>query len=329
MTRAEFQELLAKWCQDENFNSLRLLELKQDIEFLENVLYNDYQPTNHGAHADFGSRIATWIGNLDNETDQQTLLTILRYLMFISRDNFEAAHRTAYSDNVVKWLLNINRIDIFNPNAAITLNACVASTLFTQITDSFRLNEFLRVNNISGQSSRYNWHDHPNNWDRDAFCRDRLNSASDRPFRYLVLFEDFIGSGTQMKEIIDRAVTIENIQILLCPLCICPKGANTAREYARKYPRFTYSPVLELDDKYLISRVSKPGEPIEFGRIRDLAIKIHNKIRNGNQEFGPFGFQDTGALIVKHDNCPDNTLPVIHKSNPPDWFPIFLRVSRE
>lgn len=328
MTRLEFQGLLAKWCQDTNLDHLGLQELKRDIEFLEHVLYNDYHPTSAGRHLDFGGRLSAWIGNLDDETDQQTLLTIFRYLLFISRDNFEAAHRTAFSKNVIQWLFELNRPNIFNGTAENVLRECLRRTKYTEITGSFRLEEFIRINDLN-DNLRYTWLQHVVDWDRNNFRLNHLNFGSAEPKQYLVMFEDFVGSGSQMSEVLDLAVLIPDVEILLCPLFICPTGHILAEQYAADYAHLTYSPLLELASDYLISPVTIINEPTEFVAIRELINRVQPRVAGGRQDFGPFGFGEIGALVVKHDNCPDNTIPAIHKLTPEEWNPLFYRVSRE
>lgn len=328
MTRLEFQNLLSLWCQSTELDSLEIQELKRDIEFLEHVLYNDYTPTSQGRHLDFGGRLSAWIGNLNDEADQQTLLTIFRYLLFISRDNFEASHRTVFSKNVVKWMMDINNLNVFDVNTAQTLTDCLNSTRYSQITGSFRLQEFIRINGLDGQP-RYTWLEHFDGWNRNNFCRDYLNIGTANPIQYLVLFEDFVGSGSQMSDILELAIRIPNVNILLCPLFICPGGKTVAEHYAALNPRLTYSPLLELSPNYLVGPAANINEPEGFAAIRELITRIHPRVAGGQQEYGPFGFGETGALVVKHDNCPDNTIPVIHKPNLEEWSPVFYRVPRE
>lgn len=328
MTRSEFQALLTKWCQDLTLEHLCLQELKEDIEFLEHVLYNDYHPTSQGRHSDFGGRLSKWIGNVDNEADQRTLLTFFRYLLFISRDNFEAAHRTAFSKNVVRWLLELNQPNIFDNGTAQVLQTLLNRTRYTQITGSFRLEEFIRINGFDGEP-RYTWIEHLPGWNRNNFRRDYLDFGSATPVEYLVMFEDFVGSGSQMSEVLDLAVQIPDVHILLCPLFICPAGNAVAERYATNNPNLTYSPLLELSENYLVTPAPSANEPSEFNAIRELITRVHPRVAGGLQEYGAFGFGNTGALIVKHDNCPDNTIPAIHKLSVGQWDPIFYRVSRE
>lgn len=328
MTRDEFKNILAKWCQDTNLDYLGLQDLKRDIDFLEHVLYNDYSPTSAGLHLDFRARLSAWVGNLDTETDQQTLLITLKYLLFVSKDNITATYRTAYTKNVIQWLCDLKQPSMFDGTAETVVRECLSETRFTEITGSFNLQEFIRINSLI-DGLRYTWLQHAVDWNRNNFRRDVLDFGSQTPKKYLVLFEDFVGSGEQMSEILDFAVSIPDVEILLCPIFICPAGKIVAEQYAATNAHLTYSPVQELSADWLIAPNSTINEPTDFVAIRELITRVHPRIAGGRQDFGAFGFNDTGALVVKHDNCPDNTIPVIHKFTDEEWAPLFFRVPRE
>ena len=123
-----------------------------------------------------------------------------------------------------------------------------------------------------------------------------------------------------------------NVDVLLCPIVICPGGAKLARELEAKYPRLTYSPVLEIPDKHFIMPEGVYGEHEDFARIRNTLYATYDKVKGTSGSWGPnhspFGYKNTGAIFVKHDNCPDNSVPALHHRSDLGWEPLFYRTSR-
>lgn len=331
MNRAEFRSILRRWCLEDAQGKKGIEELKRDIEFLERELFHEYSVTAHGQHSSFGSRLARWIGNLASDADRQNLYRVLAHLFFIGKKEQDAAYRTAYSKHVMQWLMKNSNIDPFDPNAGILLEQEVAATRFTEITDSFGIRDFCLTNEIQTEALRYKWEGNTNNWNAADFRRDvlRENRVNEIPRRNLVLFEDFVGSGSQMLRAVDLAVRIgPDVNVLLCPLFICPDGFTQAINRSNAFNHFSFSPVLAFEKRFFISGYRTAGENSDFERVRRLLLKIHPKIQGGLQEYGPFGYEQTGAFVVPHSNCPDNTVPAIHKKRDGSWDPLFLRNSR-
>ena len=332
MTRPEFQSLLASWCQDTTLDTSALTQLKDDIEFLEGNLFGDYRPTSQGAHLAFGDRLAKWIGNCTTDADRRTLFLIFKHLFFISRDNFDSAYRTAYSKCIISWLIGCTNVNVFEADAAAQIESSLSKLVYTQITDSFRLVDFIHLNGLHGQT-RYTWEEHKEGWLCADFCDRRLRRGHANEKKFLVLFEDFVGSGSQMLTAVKNAVSIvheiPDLQVLLCPLFICPVGHRLATRLAAQHPCLTYLPVLAFERKFFVRPKPVNREYSDFASFRELVKRVDPLVSTGVQDFGPFGYRNTGALIVKHDNTPDNSLPIIHRRRPGTWEPVFFRTSRE
>jgi len=331
MTREEFREILVDWCRSDVDSQNVYSETKAMIEFFEKVLFEEYVPVRAGDHGAFGLRLARWIGSAEIENDRRNLFLLLRYLFFLGPEDMKSAHLTAYSKNVLSWLIEIGSIPLFSPTAMNDLRQLVADTAFTEITDSFDVSTFVRINNIHGERIRFNWAQHIDNWDGNYFRETVLQNGRKR---YLALFEDFVGSGSQVEDAIRVACEIDqNLHVLFCPIIICPRGAVMAKGLANHYANLTYSPVLELTDEHFISRRRQPNENADFQEIRETLINVHTKVAGSHGSWaqwrGPFGYRDTGALIVKFDNCPDNSVPALHHRSDLGWNPLFYRASRE
>ncbi|MCQ0090264.1 hypothetical protein [Roseovarius sp. M141] len=331
MTRAEFRTILQRWCLEDARDADGIEDLKRDLEFLERELFHEYSVTAYGGHANFGARLAYWIGNLNNDADRKELYRVLAHLFFIGRGEQEAAYRTAYSKHVMQWLMRVANIDPFQNNASQMLAQELAATRFTEVTDSFGIRAFCTANQIQTEALRYKWEGNTENWDPAAFRRSVLDEDANGNVvrKNLVLLEDFVGSGSQMLDAVDLAVSLgPEVNVLLCPLFICPEGADEARNRSNAINHFDYSPVLEFDQRFFISPAPLADENPEFARIRRLLQKIHPLIQGGPQEYGPFGYRQTGGFVVPYANCPDNTVPAIHKRMEDSWRPLFLRNSR-
>ena len=168
-----------------------------------------------------------------------------------------AGYRTAYSRNIASWLMDVEGLPFFGGDTEARLTTAVEETGFTEVTDSFGLGNFLRWNNIVGHGLRFTWEQHLSTWDPNAFMRDVMHCGTGTPRRYLVLLEDFVGSGSQMETAVNLACSLTNVErVLLCPIVICPDGGDCARRLAKRHGNLDYSPVLELPEEAFISEVA-------------------------------------------------------------------------
>ena len=337
MTRTEFRELLSTWDQSDSEEARKFSHIRSLTDFLEEVLYEEYEPTTAGNHGNFGYRLARWIGNAERENHRKALFLLLGHLIFFGRDQMQAGYLTAFSKNVLHWLMAIEKLPFFHEDTEQKLRSALSRTVFTEITDSFGLTRFLHLNNVAGHKQRYTWEQHKKRWKKRRFMRQVMGkkwwSCKGKKDR-LVLFEDFVGSGSQMHAAVERACSLSKaIPVLLCPVVICPGGANLGRSLARKHAHLTFSPVIELPRNSFLGKDPRDQEHPDFDAIRNTLISLHPKVSgtkgSWRQSTSPFGYRDTGAIFCKHDNCPDNTVPAIHHGSDLGWKPLFHRTSRE
>ena len=334
MTTEELRGLLADWCQSVGGLSKDISEIRSLTDFLEQVLYEEYEPGRVGAQGQFPARLARWIGGAESDDDKRSLYLLVGRLVFFGREQMMAGYRTAYSRNVALWLMEIEGLPFFGSDTGPKLDAAVAETAFTEITDSFRLGDFLRWNNIAAVGPRYTWEQHLAGWDHATFMQQIMRTDSEAPRKNLVLMEDFIGSGKQMESAVEKACSVpKNYNVLLCPIVICPDGAARARELVERHGHLTYSPVMQLPENAFISEDSIAGEHGHHPLIRDTLVALHSKVRgtpgSWPQETSEFGYEDTGAVFCKYDNCPDNSVPILHHRSDLGWSPLFPRTARE
>ena len=329
----ELRALLADWCQSDDGLSADLSEIKSRTDFLEQVLYRNYESAQVGAQGEFRIRLAHWIGGAESDKDKRSLYLLLGRLIYFGRKQIMAGYLTAYSKNIALWLMEIEGLPFFGSDTEARLSAAVEETAFTEITDSFRLGDFLRWNNIAAKGKRYTWEQHLSSWEETAFTEEIMHSNSRKPRKNLVLMEDFVGSGIQMEAAVEKACSLsETYNVLLCPIIICPDGVSRARALVDKHRYFNYSPVMELPENAFISEHPIAVEHAHHPLIRETLLSLHGKVRGTKgswpQETPPFGYENTGAIFCKYDNCPDNSVPILHHCSNLGWSPLFPRTPR-
>lgn len=325
----DFLIKLATWIRADPDNETGIRSLKSKVDYLADVLYHEYRPTMAGQHGEFRYRLERWINSAATDEQKRQMFLLLEYLFFVGQKEFDALYLTAFSRHVAEWLLISENISITDPQAHLRMRQSVATTFFTAVTDSFNLGDFIRINGIQGANRRFIWEQGLRaNFSEATFMAEEMPGK-----RRIVLLEDFVGSGSQMERAVHAACSLAgHIPVLLCPLVICPDGAALARQLANQYQNLTFRPALELHPKDFVRPTRALDEPVLFEHIRNLVQEVHPLVVGNsgwNQNYGPFGYEQTGALIVKFDNCPDNTLPLLHRASDSPWHPLFFRVSRE
>ena len=294
------------------------------IQYLGRIAFDDYEPAQFER---FDERLDRWIHNVANENDQQTLFLLLNYLFFIGRPEFESLCRAAYNGNVLRWLVDQLDVDLKDPSAIDRLDEGVATTWFCPITDSMRINSFLKANGLSGQSHRPDWRSLTKFANPDKI----LDYVTDNGIQRIVLLEDFVGSGTQIRSAITFAATISNdIPILAIPLVVCPAGHQVGCELEETHANVSYDAVLQISSTSLITPDASTNEPPFFQAVRDLIPRVRTRLQNPASDVESqryHGYKGTGAVIAMYSNCPNNTLPIIHDETD-EWQPLFPRIRR-
>ena len=294
------------------------------IQYLARTLFEDYEPSQF---VPFDERLDRWLHNVTDDHDQQTLFHLLAYLFFLGRSEFESLCRAAYNGPVHRWLVELLKIDIADPTAANRLDTAVGETWFCPITDSLRINSFLKVNKLTGKSHRPDWRS------LTAFGDPRkiLQYTAANRIRRVVLLEDFVGTGTQMRSAVEFAAALSNnLAILTLPLVSCPDADDVGHRLEATHPNVSYTSVITIGPELLIKADAQPGEPAVFSRVRDLISRVKTRLNNPardpeSQRY--HGYKGTGAVFATHSNCPDNSLPIISDKTA-NWDPLFPRIER-
>lgn len=296
-----------------------LIALRDQLAWLQAELFDEYEPNRYES---FDDCLAKWLLNSADEDAQIKMFRLLKHLFFVGKKQIDALQRSAYSDKTVRWLVDVLDLNIVDENLNELIDHAVQRTWFCPITDSLRINGFLKVNGLNGHDHRPDWRSLEQFGDQD-----RLRQyVVDEDIEQLVLIEDFVGSGTQMNGPIRWAAqTLPNVQILVVPLICCPDGVTVGQTISQECANVSFSPCLSLRPELFVSSTAKPEEPSAFSDIRPVIQSIRNRL--GVFEHHPYGFEGTGALVTLYSNCPDNTLPLIH-SQTDTWDPLFSRIRR-
>ncbi|PTB97335.1 hypothetical protein C9994_03370 [Marivirga lumbricoides] len=308
-------------------------DINAQLNFFASELFHDYQPTQSLA-SNFKSRLENWLSNLTNDEDRKTLFKILPHIFYVGSKEFNNLFRVAYNEIIAKWLIDVNNIRFDNIQVAKTqIDDSLKQCWICPITDSFNVNSFFKINNIPSNG----W----NEWRPQWYTIDRGNDLWKTYHKYivthgirkLILLEDFIGSGSQVEGVVDFVLDKGlDLDVLLVPLINCPTGHQRFSDLEIKYDRLTYQAVLKPSSNCFVTQLKTDEEPIDFDQFRDLITRSYLQVSNGlkpgfEKPYSPYGYRETGGLIVMFSNTPDNTIPSIHW-NSDTWNPIFPRHSR-
>lgn len=307
-------------------------DINSQMNFFSSVLFHDYQPT-QGLASSFRSRLENWLSNLTNDKDRKILFKILPHIFYVGSKEFNNLFRVAYNEILAKWLIDVDNIDFDDiKNAKNRLDNSIRDCWICPITD-FDIGSFFHINNIPSTD----WNEWRPLWEKAAVNQDYwqglLNHINDYSIKKLVLIEDFVGSGSQSGGMVDFVLSQGlDLDVLLLPLINCPVGDQLFTNMASHYARLTYSAVLKPSDNCFVTQVKVDGEPDDFDHFRELLercyLQVSNGVAPGNQKpYSPFGYRETGGLIVMYSNTPDNSIPSIYWTSD-TWNPIFPRHSR-
>lgn len=285
------------------------------VLYLAGKLYWDYEP---GGLRPFLLRLEKWLDNVADENDQKLLVTLLSKVFFAGRGEFESLYRTTLG-NISRWLVDQTGADVSDPALPTIIDGALDKTWICPITDSLRINSFLKVNEISG-------HDHRPHWRSLAKFGDVAKIASyisNEKIERLVLIEDFIGSGGQVKSTIEFATEkFPGVEVAVCPLIVCPAGDKLISDMASNIKNLAYLPTMVLPEDTFISPKPVKDEPPIFVKARELIGRVKSHLVTD-----PFGWKETGAMVVMFSNCPDNTI-ALFRDEAKTWSPLFPRVWR-
>ncbi len=300
------------------------------IDYLADNHFNYYEPTNNPNFPEFIDRLNSWIENSTDANQQKTFFRLVPHLFYVGRDDFDSLYRSALNYNIAKWLIEKENIAFTDAAAKTKLDAALGKTWFCPITDSMRINAFYHINSIhNGLDYRPDWRSLGVFGSQDKI-KDYIQKNQ---ICHIVLLEDFVGSGSQMVEAAPLAQSLD-IPVLFLPLIVCPMGKQEGEKLQKDFSNITFSSVICIPDYTFVSETHVDNEPALFADVRELIKQLHYQVcgqvsfpHYPTKPYGPFGYLETGGLVVLYSNCPDNTLPIIHQKYD-TWNPLFPRSTR-
>lgn len=318
------RQLLTRWgLRDWSDADEALFDL-QAVEYLGKQLFDDYEPSQFDR---FDDRLDRWLHNVSTDEDRRVLFRLLGRLFFVGRAEFESLCRATFHGPVMRWLVNELDVDISGENSGNLLYAEAEHTWFCPITDSMRINAFLKVNGLTGKSHRPDWRALAKFGDpkkiEEYITREKMSR--------LVLLEDFVGSGTQMKSAVKFAAQVSpELRILVCPLVVCPAGSEAGALLEEEYPNVTYEATMAIEPSMLIRADLQPTDDDLHKDVRDLVKRVKSLLGPTEKDADSrryHGYRDTGAVVALYSNCPNNSLPIMWDKTE-GWDPLFPRLKR-
>lgn len=309
-------------------------EVRDRVRFLvRRLAYGNYEPTLHDFDS-FDGRLVAWLGCANSNKDKILMLRLLFEIMYLGGSEYTALYKAAFREHVVQWLVDQEEIDIVSPDVDLLVRDAAVRTCFSAATDSMRINSFHTVNNI-GNGFRPEWRSLMRATGGCGVCESLksglLEYMKTKGMGRVVMLEDFVGSLTQGREIVEFVAQL-GLPILFVPLVICPKGDEVALQLERDFPLLTYRPVYRLSDSLFVKSDGTSSTAL-LKDVAKFAVREYGRVTDGipptdtDEPYGPFGKYETGALFVKYTNCPDNTLPLVHYQSD-TWSALFPRSAR-
>ena len=315
------------WSSDED--GLKYVSLNTFIQFLSNNLFLDYEPC-LGPHPDFIYRLNKWLNNVDNDEEQKLLFELISKIFYIGREEFISLHKTAYNTICKNWILELVDFKFDKHDYNKILEDELASCWFCPITDSFRVNQFYHINNITSiQTFRPDWRSLKRFGDVEKI-KQYIKSNN---IKSIVLLEDFVGTATQSIPVLKFAAELDpEIKVLFIPMIVYPIGYENIKRSLASYSNFSMKPIIKIDNDYLINNTSAPAN--SFNKIySDLCKKIYDNIKASlgskiTDKIETFGYKNTGGITVMYTNTPNNSIPILFVESS-KWSPLFKRHSRD
>lgn len=301
--------------------------LRELYELLAVQLFKQYEPTIVPAERisrNFLIRLEAWLDCFETDTQKWAAFRSIEYLLFIGVDEIYELYRAAHKMVIEPWLINETAIDIFALDAEQRLQNELNACWPCPVTDSFLVNQFLRITGIPGNPLRPDWHVLKAMGDSE-----KIKQYVDKfGITRLILLEDFSGSGGQISRALTFAANTFPGPILLVPLVVCSVGDEALKEAVASIGRdnIKYRPVLLLERDCLVREEPAEGEPPFFN---DLRLAISNGYGKIGKDLmgGAYGYGGVGSLVIMKSNCPNNTPPIFHYDGN-GWNPPFPRHDR-
>lgn len=323
-----FEQQLSSWKLQSGFGG-EARRLETMWEFLAEHLFNDYEPDAalKGHSPVFRRRLGAWIDGCAQEEDRRTLFRLVDHLVFIGRHEMVALQQSALRSKVIPWLIEQVGIDPMDPDYDAQVAKALRATIFCPLTDSMRINAFFHVNGLVGQRLRPDFSSLAKLGDVKKV---KEHLAADET-KYLVLLEDFVGSGNQVSDALEFAALQLGVPVAAVPLVICHTGDERIGHLSSTLQNLHYAPVLVLAQHLFVHQHPLGGEPPYFGDLRQTINATQRQVlgrrARRSTHLTAYGRDSTGGLVVLYSNTPNNSVLLLHQATE-SWRPLFRRSGR-
>ena len=149
----------------------------------------------------------------------------------------------------------------------------------------------------------------------------------------IVFVDDIIGSGTsavpnldELNEKCGELLKEKQVKVFISAICGLHIGIEKLQDAIAKVPFETevfVSDYLTESDQCFSDESEIFPSPEDHEKAKGIALEIGKKLEKKT----PLGFQNGQLLVVFHDNCPNNSLPILWKepTSKIKWTPLFKR----
>ena len=297
-----------------------------DILFHAERRFNDYLQF-RDEEGSFIVRLQRWLNNMSDEEQQKALFRLLRWIIFIDEKQMQSLYRDAFRSKVIPWLTryHFTRDDLLSRQYKFKVLELLEKYYLRSVTESFNGPTFTNVNNLIGIPKLKIIGE-----DIERACSDVKKLTKENQKLGIIIFEDMVGTGKQASRVIGKISKYfpTHWRSLFVPLIIQENGFKNFQE--KKIRNLDIEPVIIIRNNLGIQREPNQEEPDEFNYTRGLVNITKSRVLESLNEYDdpptdPFGYENSGALVVTSHNVPNNTIPLIHH-RAPAWAPLFRRL---
>ncbi len=319
-------ELCERW-EDEDRKDLQgtnaFICLLRRIESHASLRYRDYGPFKEES-GDFLERLRKWICQINDERMMKAMLEFVPWIMYLDQREMRALYRDAFRRIIVPFFIPQHDLStVLSENYEIDIRRKLRRIHFYSITESFNLKEFENVNSLTGLQ-------------KGVVLGEKLAGIAAQIERSkhndaIVVVEDIVGTGNQAARVLGevRGVLGEGVKILFVPL-VALEAAVKSDSPLQKISNLTVSAAAVISPRFCLTKDGHEHEPEIYKRMRSIVKLTETRV---NEKFNAiddppancFGYGGAGAVLVTHQNAPNNTLPLIHHEAP-TWAALFRRL---
>lgn len=325
--RAKLNEIVRRWEEEGRADPRDIYpyrNLLDELLFHADLRFKDYIQFQH--EGEFPVRLLKWLDNFENDNQRQALFKLLRWMIFVDHLQILSLQRDAFRRIVVPWLFDKEfglELQLNSNFEKRTTDELRKYALFS-ITESFVFPDFIHINDLAGTAK-------PTVLGEKLDMVEAIIQPSLTSFEGAIVFEDFVGTGKQAGRIVAelRRCSGSDWRILFIPLIVLEKGLENLNKKLGS-SGVTVEPALTIPSSSSLQKEPRADEPLEFKRVRTLIKQNAKRVlerldSNDDPPKDPFGFGNSGALLITCNNSPNNTLPVFHHKAP-RWEALFRRV---